>query len=96
MNAINKRNAYFSYHYAPLNYSCIGGASVQDDLALYSSCRRASPPPKAGGRRLLSTRVLLCRIEFDVIGDALEPSLCQTVSEIFNGECDAMVDMTLI
>jgi len=30
------------------------------------------------------------------IGDPLEPSLYLTVSEIFNVECKAMVDMTLI
>jgi len=29
------------------------------------------------------------------IGGPLEPSLYLTVSQIFNGECDAMVDMTL-
>jgi len=30
------------------------------------------------------------------IGDPLEPSLSLTVSELFNGERDAMVDVTLI
>jgi len=29
------------------------------------------------------------------IGSPLEPSFYLTVSEIFNGECEAMVDMTL-
>ena len=29
------------------------------------------------------------------IGGSLEPSVCLTVSEIFNGECDATVDMAL-
>jgi len=43
----------------------------------------------------VTIRLAVCHRSFP-IGGLLEPSLlCLTVFEIFNGECDAVVDMTL-